>query len=110
MKLILILFFLSFSSLVISQVAIGTDVLNNAAALHLETAKYNVLKVGGFLMPVVSEPEQASIPVSATDDGLMVFVSDSVTGKWCWEIYDATASIWRSVRCWPELVPLLKTK
>ena len=90
------------TNLAFSQVGIGTTTPSSAAVLHLETANYSTTKVGGFLMPVVTEAEQAAIPVNTAttvDDGLMVFVSDPGTGKWCWDIYDAEQLVWRSIKC-----------
>jgi len=87
------------SSKLSAQVGVGTTSPSSAAVLHLATAEYTTTKVGGFLMPVVTEAEQASIPVGVNDDGLMVFVSDSGTGKWCWDIYDALQTTWRSINC-----------
>jgi hypothetical protein len=84
------------------QVAIGTTVPNTAAVLHLESQNLKTLNYGGFLMPVVTEAQQASIPVStadASDDGLMVYVSDPITGKHCWDIYDGVQHLWRSISC-----------
>jgi len=96
--LIYITVFLS-SIKIIAQVGVRTTTPNSAAVLHLEAANYNSAKVGGFLMPIVTEAEQVSIPVGASDDGLMVFVSDSTTGKWCCDIYDVQATRWRSINC-----------
>jgi len=87
------------SNIAFSQVGIGTTAPSSAAVLHLETANYTATKVGGFIMPVVTETEQASVPVGVIDDGLMVFVSDSGTGKWCWDIYDGQQAVWRSIKC-----------
>ena len=97
-KSISILFLLMFFS-VKAQVGIRTVDPSSAAVLHLEAANYNSAKVGGFLMPIVTEAEQALIPVAAADDGLMVFVSDPITGKWCWDIYDAQSLLWKSINC-----------
>ncbi|MFD0964450.1 hypothetical protein ACFQ1O_10580 [Pseudofulvibacter geojedonensis] len=91
-----------------SQVGIGTTTPSSAAVLHIETANYITTKVGGFIMPVVTEAEQTSIPVTAADDGLMVFVSDPSTGKWCWDIYDGDQAVWRSINCAP--VPVCNTQ
>ncbi len=55
-------------------------------------------------MPVVSEVDQASIPVAASDDGLMIFVNDRTTGKWCWDIYDGVKNQWRSINCKTNIV------
>ena len=92
----ILLFAVSFS---FAQVGIGITTPSSAAVLHLETANLPTTKVGGFIMPVVTEAEQALIPKTATDDGLMVFVSDSGTGKWCWDIYDGQQDVWRSIKC-----------
>lgn len=90
------------TNLAFSQVGIGTTSPSSAAVLHLETANLTTTKVGGFIMPVVTEAEQAAIPVDVAttrDDGLMVFVSDPGTGKWCWDIYDGEQHTWRSIKC-----------
>lgn len=86
----------------VAQVAIGTTTSSSAAVLHLQTASHTTTDVGGFIMPVVTEAEQAAIPVDLTtmrDDGLMVFVSDPGSGKWCWDIYDAEQQVWQSIKC-----------
>ena len=83
-------------------VAINTTTPSEASVLHLEAQQSNGVSYGGFLMPVVTEDQQAAIPVSVSDnrdDGLMVFVSDPVTGKQCWEIYDSFQDVWRSISC-----------
>ncbi|MDC8004197.1 hypothetical protein POV27_09055 [Aureisphaera galaxeae] len=90
------------TSIALSQVAVGTTTPSDAAALHVEASQSNSIGIGGFLMPVVTEAEQLLIPVSttdATDDGMMVFVSDPGTGKHCWDIYDGVAHTWRSINC-----------
>lgn len=102
---------LAMTSVSFAQLGIGTTVPSSAAVLHLETAKYTTTKVGGFIMPVVTQSEQNAIPVDLTttrDDGLMVFVSDSSIGKWCWDIYDAEQDVWRSINCAP--VPTCDTQ
>jgi len=87
-----------FSMFSFSQVGIGTVAPSSAAVLHLKTANIGIVKVGGFLLPVVTEVQQALIPVKTSDDGLMVFVKDVSTGKWCLEIYDAKQDVWRSIK------------
>ena len=86
-----------------AQVAIGTlNPPTTAAVLHLEALQPNTINFGGFLMPRVTESQQLQIPVSTvddSDDGLMVFVSDFITGKHCWEIYDGVDHVWRSINC-----------
>ncbi len=89
----------------VAQVAINETNPSSAAVLYLESQKIPTTNFGGFLMPIVTETQQSSIPVSIidnTDDGLMVFVSDSSTGKHCWEIYDSNSQLWRSITCTTE--------
>jgi hypothetical protein len=98
----IIFMLLAITSVSFAQVGVRTVTPSSAAVLHLEAANYNSTKVGGFIMPVVTEAEQAAIPVDVSttrDDGLMVFVSDPGTGKWCWDIYDAEQLVWRSINC-----------
>ena len=109
MKNILYIIFFTLSTFSsFGQVVIGGTDGSSAAALYLSTANFATTTRGGFLMPIVTEAEQLLIPVGATDDGMMVFVSDSVTGKWCWDVYDALANsglgTWRSINCKPIYV------
>jgi len=90
----------------ISQVAINETSPSTKAALYLEAQKIPTTNFGGFKMPTVTETQQALIPVSTiddSDDGLMVFVSDNDTGKHCWDIYDGTDHVWRSINCTKKL-------
>jgi len=107
-KIIFILLFVT--SFSFSQVGVGTTTPSSAAVLHIETAKYDTTKVGGFIMPVVTEAEQVLIPITAIDDGLMVFVSDTGTGKWCWDIYDGQQAIWRSIKCSTPIAAVCDTQ
>lgn len=86
-----------------SQVAINTESPSSSAVLFLKAENINTATIGGFLLPVVTETQQNSIPVSISDfsdDGLQIFVNDPVTGKKCWEIYDAYTQTWRSIHCY----------
>jgi len=90
------------SNIVYGQVAVNETSPSTSAALYLEAQKIPSTNFGGFLMPVVTEVQQSAIPVStsgSSDDGLMVYVSDSGTGKHCWEIYDGQDHIWRTISC-----------
>ena len=104
MKKIVFIFSL-ISTFSFAQVAIGTTTPSSAAVLHLSAQNFTTTNRGGFLMPVVTEVQQALIPVVASDDGLMVFVSDTGTGKWCWDIYDGQDGMWRSINCKPITIP-----
>lgn len=98
-KVLCIIFVFLFVESVFSQVSIGTTNPSSAAVLYLKTANFGSVKVGGFLMPVVTELQQSLVPVTFLDDGLLVFVKDISTGKWCLEIYDAKQKVWRSIQC-----------
>ncbi len=97
------LVFLVFTSQVVtSQVAINETSPSTKAALYLEAQKIPTTNYGGFKMPVVTQVQQALIPVSTidnSDDGLMVYVSDNSTNKHCWDIYDGEDHVWRSISC-----------
>ncbi len=102
MKKNIILYAIFISQFIFGQVAINEKNPPSSAALYMEAQKIPSMNFGGFLMPVLTEAQQAVIPVSTVDyrdDGLMVFVSDTVTGKHCWEIYDSYAQLWRSITC-----------
>ena len=98
-KAICIVLLFLFIGNVFSQVSIGTTNPSSAAVLHLKTSNFGSIKVGGFLLPVVTEAQQALIPVKDSDDGLMVFVKDENTGRWCLDIYDSKQKVWRSIQC-----------
>lgn len=85
-----------------AQVTINGTSSVSSAALYIEAERIPTIKYGGFLMPVVTEAQQALIPVStidSSDDGLMVYVSDPITKKRCWDIYDGITHEWRSINC-----------
>ncbi len=95
-----------------AQVIIGDTSTSLATVLDVN-AQNSSGGFGGFLMPVVTEAQQALIPVSMSDnsdDGLMVYVSDPLTGKRCWEVYDAYAQAWRSIYCPSECNDILFTE
>lgn len=92
----------------VSQVAIG-ETSSDSRALAVAAQNLNG-DFGGFLMPVVTEAQQALIDVSTSnnaDDGMMVYVSDPITGKRCWDIYDSYAQVWRSIYCPSECNSIL---
>ena len=106
MKNILGVILLCLPNLFLGQVAINTTNLSDAVVLHLEAKQYPTTNYGGFLMPVVNEIQQSSIPVSTVDlrdDGLMVYLFDENTGKQCWDIYDAVVNVWRSITCFNQV-------
>ena len=98
-KVICVIMFSFFVEYTFSQVSIGATSPSTAAVLYLKAANIGAINVGGFLLPVVTEKQQDLIPVKDLDDGLMVFVKDVSTGKWCLDIYDAKQKVWRSIQC-----------
>ncbi len=97
-----VIIFYFFNITLFAQVAVNSTVVPSSAVLYLEAQKYPTTNFGGFLMPVVTEIQQASIPVSIVDDrddGLMVFVSDPSTNKHCWNIYDSQQQTWLDIYC-----------
>ncbi|MFT4698469.1 MAG: hypothetical protein ACI9SJ_001618 [Flavobacteriaceae bacterium] len=96
-KFLAILFI--FSSLqVFSQVGINTINPSPASVLDIESSSNNI-NFGGFLPPRVSLIQRNSIAVTASDDGLMVFLIEGNTR--CVQIYDGIEIIWEDIYCMP---------
>ena len=88
-----------FSSLIaFSQVGINTTNPSPASVLDVESSSDNV-NYGGFLPPRVSLTQRNSIPVTAADDGLMVFLQEGTTR--CLQLYDGVNDQWEDVYCMP---------
>ncbi len=88
-----------FSSLfTFSQVGINTTNPSPASVLDIESSTDNI-NFGGFLPPRVSLTERNSIPVSASADGLMVFLIEGTTR--CIQIYDGVEAAWEDIYCMP---------
>lgn len=91
----LLLFFSGFLS---AQVGINTTSPSPASVLHLESLNGSGTH-GGFMPPVVDLTERALIPVTATDDGMMIYLSDGTTR--CVQIYNANDTAWVDMYCMP---------
>jgi len=89
---------LFFSGLLFAQVGINTTVPSSASVLHLESLNGSGSH-GGFMPPKVTLAQRGLIPVTASDDGMMVFLSDGVTR--CVQIYDGASSTWVNFYCIP---------
>lgn len=103
-KMKVLLSIISFLCVVVvsAQVSINTLTPSTSAMLHLEAQNFETITFGGYLMPVVTNDQQLAIPVStsdARDEGLMVYVSDDRIQKYCWDVYDSTSNVWRSINC-----------
>lgn len=95
-KIALLLLFCS--GLISAQVGINTTNPSNASVLHLESLNGSGTH-GGFMPPKVNLAQRATIPVTAADDGMMIFLSDGTTR--CVQIYDATNTTWVNFYCIP---------
>jgi len=91
----LLLFFCGFMS---AQVGINTTTPSAASVLHLGSLNGSGTH-GGFMPPKVSLAQRALIPVTAADDGMMIFLSEGATR--CVQIYDATNTSWVDFYCIP---------
>ena len=93
---------LFFSGLLSAQVGVNTNTPSTASVLHLESLNGSGTH-GGFMPPKVSLAQRALIPVTAADDGMMIFLSDGTTR--CVQIYNATDVQWIDFYCMPVPTP-----
>ncbi len=99
MKKILFSAFLIVSTIGYSQVGINTTTPSSAAVLHLVSLNAATGVYGGFMPPVVNLGQRALIPVTAVDDGLMIYLVDGTTR--CVQMYNATSTNWVNMYCMP---------
>jgi len=81
-----------------SQVGINTTDPSAASVLHIKSSNDGT-NYGGFLPPRVSLSERAQIPVTATDDGMMVYLQEGDTR--CVQIWNGVDLQWEDVYCMP---------
>ncbi len=86
------LFFISFS--IFSQVGINTTTPSPAAVLDINSSSGPSF-FGGLMPPKVTMAQRDLIPVSAADDGLLVYVIDN-TNRFL-QIYDGVDDVWRTI-------------
>ncbi len=86
------------STLMFSQVGINTTTPSPASVLDINSSSDGV-NYGGFMIPRVSLLERNAIPVTAADDGLMVFLIEGNTR--CVQIYNGVDSQWENAYCMP---------
>lgn len=79
-----------------AQVGINTNDPNAAAVLDINSQ--STMNFGGMTLPVVSEAQRNSIPVTTASEGTMLFVTYA-SGDRCLEIYDGMQNIWQKVNC-----------
>jgi hypothetical protein len=90
------------SGLLSAQVGINTTSPSAASVLHLESLN-NSGTHGGFMPPVVDLTERALIPITAADDGMMIYLSDGTTR--CVQFYNAASTTWIDMYCMPIPAP-----
>ena len=81
MRMIFFILGCIFGKSLFAQVAINETTVSDAVTFYIGAQRIPNIAFGGFLMPRVTEAQQASIPVSTTsdrDDGLMVYVSETM--------------------------------
>ena len=99
MKKKFLAFLFIFSSIyVFSQVGINTTSPSPASVLDIESSSDNI-NYGGFLPPRVSLVQRNLIPVTASDDGLLVYLIEGTTR--CIQIYDGVDAAWEDIYCMP---------
>lgn len=84
-----------------AQVGINTTNPSNAAALEISANMNGTY--GGILPPKVSLAQRNAIPVTASDDGLLVLLVNGT--QRCIQAYDGINGIWQDVFCM-NLVPV----
>ena len=82
-----------------AQVGINTTTPSSAAVLHLEALNSATGSYGGFMPPVVNLAQRALIPVSAVDDGLMIYLVEGT--QRCVQVYNAITATWVNMYCMP---------
>ncbi|MCB0456324.1 MAG: hypothetical protein R2776_07475 [Flavobacteriaceae bacterium] len=98
MKRIALFFYIFFTVYGFSQVGINTITPSEASVLEVKSSSNNI-DFGGFMPPKVSQAERDAIPVSASDDGLMIYLIEGTTR--CLQIYDAVEAQWENAYCMP---------
>ncbi len=81
-----------------SQVGINTTTPSPASVLDIESSSDGI-NFGGFMIPRVTLAERNAIPVTAADDGLMVFLQEGTTR--CVQLYNGVDSQWENAYCMP---------
>jgi hypothetical protein len=89
--------FLLFVAKSIGQVGVNTTTPNPNAVLDVHSA-FSGGGFGGFLPPRVTLAQRNMIPVTATDDGLMAYVT-LADGSRCLQLFNGATLVWEDVKC-----------
>ena len=103
MKKLLFSFFLMTFVVGYAQVGINTTTPSPASVLHVEALNTVTTTYGGFMPPIVDLAQRAAMPVTAADDGLMIYLVDGTTR--CVQMYNANIPQWEDMYCMPLPAP-----
>lgn len=79
-----------------AQVGINTTAPSAASVLDVKSSSNNV-NFGGFLPPRVTLAQRNAIPVTAADEGMLIFLANGTVR--CLQIYNGLANGWESIYC-----------
>ena len=97
-KIVFLLHFLSIIVFSHAQVGINTTAPSSNAVLDLNS-NFGGSSYGGFLPPRVTIAQRNLIPVTAADDGMIVYVSGFANGDRCLQLFNGSTMAWQSIQC-----------
>ncbi len=96
-KILILLFFLHCVALSRAQVGINTTTPNSSSVLDLNS-HLGGSNFGGFMPPRVTLAQRDLIPVTASEDGLIVYVSFP-SGLRCLQLFNGSTLTWENITC-----------
>jgi hypothetical protein len=102
-KIVFLLSFIGFITFCEAQVGINTSTPSSNAVLDLNS-HIGGTSYGGFLPPRITVAQRDLMPVTAADDGLIVYVT-LADGSRCLQLYDGLNSTWEIIKCTPVPIP-----
>jgi hypothetical protein len=90
------LFFMYFLFVQMISAQVGINTANPNPNAALEVASNATTKIGGFMPPTVTEVQRDAIPVTAADDGLMLYVTVPC-GDRRLQLFNAAKVMWENV-------------
>jgi len=89
-------FFMYFLFVQMISAQVGINTANPSSNAALEVASNAATKIGGFVPPTVTEVQRDAIPVTADDDGLMLYVTVPC-GDRRLQLFNAATMVWENV-------------
>lgn len=86
-----------------SQVGINTTTPSAGASLDVNSL-IGTSQYGGLKLPKVTTAQRNLIPVTADEDGLIVYNTDADGGKRCIQMYNGSSGVWENVQCFSTRV------